>query len=1010
MNKIHKIIITSALIGSAQIAGAQHTQVFTSQERFFQEGLELFDRKNYGAAQQAFARYVSLIKDENKTADAQYYYALSGLYLLHADAEKLILDFARNHPAHPKSVLAYYELGLYQFNKKNYEKAIEFLEKVPSDRLDASQLREAEFKLAYAYFTKKDFEKAKVLFDRNKTGEHNYVYASNYYAGYIAYRNGDFAGAKKDLKVAEQNEAYRQVVPFLLTEILYKEGNINEVITYGGVALATKPLPQSADEIRLLVGDAHFQKEDYKKANQYFTDYAKGKKNLDNTLEYKMGFADYKNGEFESAVTNLKNVAPQKDALGQNAAYHLGLSYLKVGNRQYALAAFDQGRKQDFDKSVTEASLLKYGQINYELGNFSEVINALSEFNKKFPKSRFAGEADDILSESFLNSNNYGEAISHIEGLSARSERINRTYQRVTYYQAVNLFNDSRFQEAVALLDKSLQHPYDNEIKAASYFLKGEAYSIAQRYPDAINSYGAVFKTTNSSKTDYYVKTRYGIGYAYYNTKQYDKAQVHFKAYVNDDAVKPNNPNLNDALIRLADTYYIGKEYAQALRLYDKAIAQNAIDRDYAYFQRGLIFGLTGKREEAVASLGTLLKNYPRSQYADEAIYQKALLDFEGSSYATAIAGFSELIDNRPSSRLVPNALQKRGLAYNNLKKPNEAIADFKRVLDQYPTAPIASSSLYSLQETLAANNQSEAFEPYMNRFKTANPQSNAIESIEFEAAKSLYFNEKYPQAIAKLESYIKTYPNNGFSSDARYFLADSYLRQNDKATALTRFKEVVEENKTEYLNRAILRVAELEFENKSYPEAIKYYTRLREVSANRKEQANAMLGMMRSYFLTGDYDNTRRLAEELIAQGNATLNAYNSALLHRAKATYAQGNLDEALKQLAATVASATDVNGAEAQYLTGEVYFKQNKYKESIAAANKMTSDFAGYDYWVVKSFLLIADNYVAQKENFQARQTLTSIIENSDNPELVNEAKTKLAALEAAPAAPSIEPAKK
>jgi tetratricopeptide (TPR) repeat protein len=1009
MNKFHKIIITSALVGSAHLASAQHTQVFTSQERYFQEGLELFDRKIYGAAQQAFARYVSLLNDENKTADAQYYYAVSGLYLLHADAEKLILDFARTHPAHPKSVLAFYELGLYHFNKKSYEKAIEYLEKVPANRLDKNQLREAEFKLAYAYFAEKNFDKAKVLFDRSKTGEHNYVYAANYYAGYIAYRNGDYAAAKKDLKVAEQNEAYRQVVPFLLTEILYKEGNLDEVMRYGGQALAAKPLPQSADEIRLLVGDAHFQKGDYKKANQYFKDYAKGKRSLDNTLEYKIGFADYKNGEFESAINYLKNVAPQKDALGQNAAYHLGLSYLKVGNKQYALAAFDQGRKQDFDKPVTEASMLKYGQINYELGKFSEVINAISEFNKKFPKSRFASEADDILSESFLNSNNYAEAIRHIEGLSNRSERINRTYQRVTYYQAVNLFNDSRFQEAVTLLDKSLEHNYDHEIRAASYFLKGEAYSIAQRYTDAINSYGAVFKTTNSSKTDYYLKTRYGIGYAYYNTKQYDKAQTHFKAFVND--VKPTNPNYNDALIRLADTYYIAKDYPTALSYYDKVIASNAIEQDYALFQRGVIFGLTGKREEAVASLGTLLSKFPRSQYADEAIYQKALLDFEGSSYSTAIAGFTELIENRPSSRLVPYALQKRGLAYNNLQKPTEAIADFKRVLDLYPTAPAASNALYSLQETLAATNQNEAFEPYLSRFKAANPQSNAIETIEFEAAKALYFNEKYSQAVTKLETYLKNYPANAFSSDARYFLADSYLRQNDKPTALARFKEVVAENKSEYLNRAILRVAEMEFENKNYPEAIKYFTRLREVSANRKEQSNATLGMMRSHFLTGDYDSTKRLAEELIAQGNATLNAYNSALLYRAKASYAQGNLEEALKQFAATVASATDVNGAEAQYMVAEINFKQNKYKESIDAANKMPEDFAGYDYWVVKSFLLIADNYLAQKEAFQARATLNSIIENSDITELVEEAKAKLAAMDAAPAAaPTIDPAKK
>jgi len=1008
MNKFHKIIITSALVGSAHFTQAQHTQAFTSVESYFQEGLELYDREKYGPAQVAFSKYVSLLHDDAKTADAQYYYAVSGLHLMHGNAEKLILDFAAAHPTHPKASMAYYELGLYQFNKKNYEKAIEYLEKAPTDRLDNQQAKEAEFKLAYSYFTQKTFDKAKVLFDRNKTGEHKYVYASNYYAGYLASRNGDFASAKKDLRVAEKNESYRQVVPFLLTEISYKEGNLDEVISYGEQVLGAKPLPQNADEIQLLVADAYFQKENYKKANPFFREYVKGKKTIENTIEYKTGFSDYKVGDYKSAINYLKNVAPQKDLLGQNAAYHLGLSYLKENNKQYALAAFDQGRKLDFDKPVTEASLFKYAQLSYEMGRYNEAINALAEFNKKFPKSKLDSEVDDLLSEAYLNSNDYPQAIRHIESLSNRSERINRTYQRVTYYQAVNLFNDSRFQEAVAMLDKSLLHAYDNEVRAGSYFLKGEAFSIAQRYEDAITAYGAVFRTTNANKTDYYVKTRYGIGYAYYNNKQYDKALTHFKAYINDNAVTPNNPNLNDAIIRLADCYYIAKDYNQAISLYDKAIAQNAVDRDYAYFQKGVILGLNGNREAAVENLRTLLSKFPKSQYADEAVYQKALLDFEGGSYATAIAGFTDLIENRTASRLVPNALQKRGLAYNNLRKPNEAIADFKRVLDEFPTAKIASNALYSLQETLASSNQTEAFEPYLTRFKSANPQSDALESIEFEASKSLYFNEKYAQAITKLESYLKTYPNTTFASDARYFLADSYLKQNDKATALTRFKEVVEENKSEYLNRAILRVAETEFENKNYPEAIKYFTRLREVSANKKEQANALLGLMRSYYLSNDYNNTRLIADELIGQGNAALNAYNAALLHKGKATYALGNLDEALTQLNATVTSATDVNGAEAQYLVAEILNKQTKYKESNDVALKISTTFATYDYWLVKSFLLIADNYTAQKEYFQARATLNSIIENATIKELIEEAKTKLAALDAVSEAE--DPAKK
>ncbi|RDC63061.1 tetratricopeptide repeat protein [Adhaeribacter pallidiroseus] len=997
MKKLHSLLLTAAFLGTGHLAEAQHTQVFTNPDHYYHEGLELFDREKYGAAQQAFSQYVSLIGDNTKTIDAQYYYALSGLHLLHANAENLILDFAAAYPAHPKASVAYLELGKFYFNKKDYEKSIEYLEKAPSARLDDKQLREAEFKLAYSYFAQKQFDKAKVLFDRNKIGDHNYVYASNYYAGYLAYRNGDYTGAKKDLLVAEQNEAYKQIVPYMLTEIYYKEGNTEEVIAYGEKVLKQQSEPQNADEIRILVGDGYYKKANYKKALTYFNNYAKGKKKLDNTVAYKLGYANYKTNNYKGAIQYLQPVASQKEILGQNAAYHLGLSYLKDENKQFALAAFDQARRVDFDKPVTESATLKYAQINYENGNFNESINALGEFRKKFPQSKLSAEADDILSESYLNTSNYSDAVRHIEALSNRSARINETYQRVTYFQAVQLFNDGRFQEALTLLNKSLEHKYDSEIRAASFFLKGEAQSIAQQWNDAIVSYGSVFKTSNASKTDYYVKSRYGIGYAYYNSQQYDKALPHFKAFVADEQAQTSPTNLNDATIRLADCYYIQKNYSQALVLYDKAIAQKAADADFAYFQKGVIYGIQGKRDQAMETLRTLSSNYPRSQYADEAAYQRAIIDFEAGNYAPSIAGFSNLIDTRPDSRLIPNALHKRGVAYTNLNKQAEAQADFKRILNEYPSSKVAQNALYSLQESLAATNQSAEFDTYLARFKSANPQSGALEGVEFEAAKSLYLSGKHEEAITRLEAYLNAYKTSSYAPDARYFLADAYLKNNDNEAALAKLKEVVTENKSEYVSRAIYRVAELEFENKNYPEAITYYNRLLETASSKKDQSNALMGLMRSYFLTNDYAGTGKIADELIAQGNASLNAYNSALLYKGKASYAAGNVEQALSELSATVGSATDANGAEAQYLVGEIHYKQKKYKESLNDLFKVSSNYSAYEYWLGKSFILIADNYTATNELFQAKATLNSVIENSPNQEIVEEAKAKLNALE-------------
>ncbi|WP_299822229.1 tetratricopeptide repeat protein [uncultured Pontibacter sp.] len=1000
MKFAYKVALASVLAGGSHVVVAQHSQAFTSEERYFHEGVELFDRAKYGAAQEAFRKYIAMIGDNAKTADAQYYYALSGLYLLHPDAEQLILNFVRNYPTHPKTALANYELGLYYFEQKNYKRAAELLQLAPTHLLSLKQNKELEFKLGYSYFATKDFDNAKIWFDKNKTtgfreDEHRFAYASSYYAGYISYRKGDYAAAKADLKVAEKNEAYARIVPYMITEILYKENDVYEVIRYGEAALAMKPAVQQADEIALLVGDAYYQKADYRTADKYFNQYEEGKKTLDPVVQYKFAFTDYKNNNFKAAIVNFKAVALKKDALGQNAAYYLGLSYLKENNKQFALTAFDQARKNDHDKDVTEAATLKYAQVSYELGNFREVINSLADFNKNYPNSSQAEEADKLLSESYFGSNNYADAIRHIESLEKKSWRILQTYQRVTYHHAVNLFNDAKFPAAVAMLDKSLQYPYDKEVTAASHFVKGEAYSIGQRYNDAINSYGAVFRTTQNAKEDYYTKSRYGIGYAYYNTKQYDKAMTHFKAYL--DAIKPSNPNYNDATLRLADTYYVSKNYNEALSLYERVLSSSSPDRDYALFQKGVINSIAGRNDRAAQALQEVITKYPQSRYVDDAQYQRAIIDFEGGNYKAAVSGFTALIDNMPTSRLVPNALQKRGIAYSNLGQNNLAIADQQRVLNEFPNSKVASGALYSLQEVLGAENRTNEFDAYLDKYKSANPESDALESIEFNSAKNLYFAQNYEQALPKFEKFIVQYPKSSFASDARYFLADSYLRLNRMQEGLQRMKEVVTENKSEFVNRAIQRVADLEFEAKNYPEAIKYYGRLRDLATNRKEQQTALTGLMQSYYRTNDYAASKRVAGELISQGNASLNAYNSALLYRGKSTYGQGNMEQALTELRETAKEASDVNGAEAQYLVAEILYKQKKYKESLDVAFDFNTKFANYDYWLGKTFILIADNYAAQNEIFQATSTLNSIIENAPNQEIVEEAKQKLAKLE-------------
>src|SRR5690606_41991930 len=88
---------------------------------------------------------------------------------------------------------------------------------------------------------------------------------------------------------------------------------------------------------------------------------------------------------------------------------------------------------------------------------------------------------------SDLNSNDYAQALKHIEGLPVKTDRIKRAYQKVAFYKGAEYFNDARFYNAVQMFEKSLEFPLDKAFVVMSHFWAGEAYNTGRKYDEAIN-------------------------------------------------------------------------------------------------------------------------------------------------------------------------------------------------------------------------------------------------------------------------------------------------------------------------------------------------------------------------------------------------------------------------------------------------------------------------------------------------------------------------------------------
>src|SRR5690606_34507192 len=226
---------------------------------------------------------------------------------------------------------------------------------------------------------------------------------------------------------------------------------------------------------------------------------------------------------------------------------------------------------------------------------------------------------------------------------------------------------------------------------------------------------------------DVLIKTRYGLGYAYYNTQAYDKALFNFKDFTNRTNI--NNPNYSDGLIRLADCYYVTKQYNEATATYAKAKAASSLDNDYILLQAGVIAGIQRKYTEASKHFTELISKFPKSQYRDEAMFQRAQYEIEQGNYPVAVEGLTQLINQGSNSRFLPYAFMRRAAAKYNLKQYDKTINVYLALLRQFPTHPLAEEVLLPLQEALGLVNRSGEFEGYLAQYKSANPDKKGFES-----------------------------------------------------------------------------------------------------------------------------------------------------------------------------------------------------------------------------------------------------------------------------------------
>lgn len=974
---------------------AQQTTIYKNPQASYDQAIDLYSKAKYGSAMEIFDKLAEGEKS-NLQAGSQYYAALCAIQLFHPDAGQRLESFINANPQNAQANDAFFELGKVKLTDKDYRKALDNFSKVDKYELSKEQQNEFFFKQGYAYFKVDDLKKARENFAVLIDKPNKYITPANYYYAHIAYTDKNYETALKHFERVSTDETFKDVVNYYIVQIYSMQGRYDELLSKS-LPLLTDNQDKKSAEIMRLTADAYFHQKNYSEALKYYGRYLDTKPSQVSRIDnYSIGMCNYQSGNYAQAIKYLQLVATLQDSLAQNAYYHLGDCYIKSNQKRFAYNAFSSAYKIKADPILTEEAIFNYAKLAVELSYnpYNEAVLAIQEYLEKYPESARRDEAYSYLTDLYMLTKNYKNALNSIQQIKKRSPKLDGAFQRISYYRGIELFNEQDFDGAIKLFNQARELTADNTVKADASYWAGEAFFRTARWDKALENFNKYLVTPGATDLPNYNTANYNAGYCNFKNKEYARAAISFRKYINSNS--KDIKLTGDSYLRLGDCYFMTKEYSQAIDFYQKATGLKVPDTDYANFQTGICYGVTGDMQKKIGMMQKLLTSGGKSSYTDDALYETGLTYNILNNDSEALKYFQRVVNEHPKSIYVKKSLLKTGLIYFNQDKNEEALTVLKRVAKEYPGTPESKEALGSIKSIYVEMNEIDEFVDFTKKVPQADVSRSEQDSLTYIAAENQYMNGNCEKAIEGFNKYISKFPEGSFILAANFYKAECDYRSQKYESALKNYSFILSQERSRFTANAAARAARINHILKNYDAALENYIRLEETADQTTMIIDALAGQMQCNYSLGKYGLAIQSAQKVLTLDKLPENLITEAHITIARSAYNLKNNDLAAREYAETKKLSKNEMGAEAAFMLAQLQFDNGKYDDCDRSVISLSENYASYDYWVAKAFILLADVYVKKGNTFQARQTLQSIIDNYEGQDLVLIAREKLNAI--------------
>lgn len=974
----------------ANLATGQQPNANYSTLSNYNKAVALYDNQSYEAAISLFesVKYQFDKSSENR-ANCEYYIANAAIKSGQANGDQLMLDFVKNYPTSLKVSNAYFEVGNYYFDTGKYALALKWLSKVKTSGFSSQKAEEFKFRYAYTLFATNNFTEAKKHFTPLLNSA-KYGSQAKYYYGFMAYNQDNYEEANLYLSEVAQDAKFEKDVSYYLVDMNFKLGKFQKAIDLGLPLLKTTN-QNNQSELSKIIGESYFNLKNYADAIPHLLKYKGKRGKWNNTDYYYLGYSYYQLKDYEKAISQFNKIINGQNAVAQNAYYHLAECYLKSDKKSEALNAFKNASQMTFDEKIREDAYLNYAKLSFEIGNpYKNVAEVLQDFIKEFPRSTSKNEINDLIISSYIATKNYAGALTYLKDKTDSKSKT--LHQKISYLRGVQLFNENDFSNAQLHFERAIKDNIDPIYTALALFWKGESNYRLNFFRNALQDFKLFERNQQANKTNEFQFVNYHIGYTHFKLKEYEAAAEEFQKYINK---KPkDNAKLNDSFLRLGDSYFASSNYWKAMDAYNKAIDFNGIDVDYALYQKAISYGFVNRNTDKIKNLESFLNRFQKSAYRDDALYELGNTQVATNNTNGAVQSYRKLIEEHPKSPFIARAMLKEGLIYYNTDRNDLALASYKKVVKDFPKSQEAKEAVANARQLYIDIGKVDEYAVWVKSLGFVSITDTELDNTTYESAEKPFLSNEFKKAIVGFQKYLNTFPNGLNIVKANYYLAQSYISEKQLNNAIPHLQKVAQSN-NEYTETALTILAQFYLEKNDWNSAIPFLTSLEEIAASTQNKTFAMSNLMKGFYETNQFVKAELYAEKVLALPRIDDRVKSDATILIARAAFKNGNDTKAKATFKEVEKIATGKLKAEALYYSAYYEHKAKNYKISNEIVQKIAADFSAFKYWGAKSLIIMAKNFNALKDAYQANYILENVIANfSEFEDLVQEAKIILA----------------